>query len=180
LQVAPIESGRECAEDRYDNGDHNDLCRHRTNSIWFIDASIAGSQVCGFDLDQLTPIAGRFRASRTSATILRRCSGAPISGLPEIGAPRSPSRLKPTWVMRPGMSAERVRRSGCHDRVTRSESSADHRVRDRAMHRPTPLRRLAMHQRPPSRQRRLSNVTRVSPRMTGPGFGKRRMLLAPT
>ena len=54
LQVAPIESARECAEDRYDNGDHNDLCRHRTNSVWFIDASIAESQACSFDLDQQT------------------------------------------------------------------------------------------------------------------------------
>src|SRR3954453_14483172 len=31
----------------------------------------------------------------------------PISGSPEIGAIRNPSRLKPTWVARPGMTKDR-------------------------------------------------------------------------
>src|SRR3954453_912225 len=34
----------------------------------------------------------------------------PISCLPEIGALSSPSRLKPTWVARPGMTAARCAR----------------------------------------------------------------------
>jgi hypothetical protein len=52
LQVTPIESACEYAEGRDNGDDHDDLCRHRTNSIWFIGAIKRDSSPPDFDLDQ--------------------------------------------------------------------------------------------------------------------------------
>ena len=52
LQVTPIESACKYAEGRDNSDDHDDLCRHRTNSIWFIGAIKRDSSPPDFDLDQ--------------------------------------------------------------------------------------------------------------------------------
>jgi hypothetical protein len=52
LQVTPIESACKYAEGRDNSDDHDDLCRHRTNSIWFIGTIKRNSSPPGFDLDQ--------------------------------------------------------------------------------------------------------------------------------
>ena len=52
LQVTPIESACKYAEGRDNSDDHDDLCRHRTNSIWFIAAIKRNSSPPDFDLDQ--------------------------------------------------------------------------------------------------------------------------------
>src|SRR3954470_4688799 len=93
LHVAPTESGREYAEDRYDNGDHNDLCRHRTNSVWFIDASIAESRACSFDLDQETR-----SVERKQRCYLYAARSSNLGGRHPLGDVQWTSRSAPkTW-----------------------------------------------------------------------------------
>ena len=80
LQVTPIESACKYAESRDNNDDHDGLCRHRTNSIWFIDAIKRNSLPPGFDLDQtecrkFNTQPWRSAASRLLAIVCHRGTG---------------------------------------------------------------------------------------------------------
>ena len=80
LQVTPIESACKYAESHDNNDDHDGLCQHRTNSIWFIDAIKRNSLPPGFDLDQtecrkFNTQPRRSAASRLLAIVCHRGTG---------------------------------------------------------------------------------------------------------